>query len=128
MDKNKLFGEKNFFGVLGVCAPWKKIGQKMKFFEIFFDIIDNHACVHMHIKKIFKIFNFLAKFFPWSAHAQPHKKNFFAKKFIFVHIFILDVHIYCQNVLLAFRNAVKKWHLQCISESRMHILTIKMDI
>ena len=62
MDKNKLFGEKKFFEGLGVCAPWKKFGQKMKNFEIFFDIIDNHACVHMHIKKNFKIFHFLAKF------------------------------------------------------------------
>ena len=34
----------------------------MKKFEIFFDIIDNHTCVHMHIKKNFKIFHFLAKF------------------------------------------------------------------
>ena len=40
----------------------QKFGQKMKNFEIFFDIIDNHACVHMHIKKNFKIFHFLAKF------------------------------------------------------------------
>ena len=62
MDKNKLFDEKKNFGGLGVCVPWKKFGQKMKNFEIFFDIIDNHACVHMHIKKNFKIFHFLAKF------------------------------------------------------------------
>ena len=52
------------------------------------------------IKKNFKIFHFLAKFFSWSAHALPSKKFLFAKKFIFVHIFILDVHIYCQNVHL----------------------------
>ena len=62
MDKNKLFGEKNFFKRLGVCAPWKKFGQKIKNFEIFFDIIDNHTCVHMHVKKNFKIFHFSAKF------------------------------------------------------------------
>ena len=43
-------------------APWKKFGQKMKNFEIFFDIIDNHTCVHMHIEKNFKIFHSLAKF------------------------------------------------------------------
>ena len=47
---------------MGVCAPWKKFGQKMKNFEIFFDIIDNHICAHMHIKKFFKIFHFSAKF------------------------------------------------------------------
>ena len=35
MDKNKLFDEKK---------------------------IDNHTCVHMHIKKDLKIFHFLAKF------------------------------------------------------------------
>ena len=34
----------------------------MKKFEIFFDIIDNHICVNMCIKKFFKIFHFLAKF------------------------------------------------------------------
>ena len=62
MDKNKLFCEKNFFKRLGVCAPWKKFGQKIKNFEIFFDIIDNHTCVHMHVKKNFKIFHFSAKF------------------------------------------------------------------
>ena len=43
MDKNKLFDEKNFFEELA-GAPWKKFGQKMKNFEIFFDIIDNHTC------------------------------------------------------------------------------------
>ena len=62
MEKNEHFGGKFFFRVLGMCAPWKKFGQKIKNFEIFFDIIDNHACVHMHIKKNFKIFHFLAKF------------------------------------------------------------------
>ena len=62
MDKNKLFGEKKFFKGLGVCTPWKKFGHKMKNFEIFFDVIDNHTCVHMHIKKNFKIFHFLTKF------------------------------------------------------------------
>ena len=34
----------------------------MKKFKIFFDIIDNHTCAYMHIKKNFKIFHFLAKF------------------------------------------------------------------
>ena len=62
MDKNELFGEKIFFMGLGMRAPWKKFGQKMKNFEIFFDIIDNHTCVHIHIKKNFKIFHFSAKF------------------------------------------------------------------
>ena len=62
MDKNKLFGEKKIFKSLGVCAPWKKFGQKIKNFEIFFDDIDNHTCVHMHVKKNFKIFHFSAKF------------------------------------------------------------------
>ena len=62
MDKNKLFCEKYFFLRLGVCASWKKFGQKIKNFEIFFEIIDNHTCVHMHVQKNFKIFRFLAKF------------------------------------------------------------------
>ena len=62
MNKNKLFDEKNFFKDLGVCAPWKKFGQKIKNFEIFFDIIDNHTCVHTLIKKNFKIFHFSVKF------------------------------------------------------------------
>ena len=34
----------------------------MRNFEKFFDIIDNYTFVHMHIKKNFKIFHFLAKF------------------------------------------------------------------
>ena len=50
MDKNKLFDEKKFFGALGMCAPWKKFGQKMKNFEIFFQIIDSYACLYMHDK------------------------------------------------------------------------------
>ena len=62
MDKNKLFDEKKIFMGYGVCALWKKFGQKMKNFEIFFDIIDNHICVHIHIKKNFEIFHFLARF------------------------------------------------------------------
>ena len=40
----------------------QKFGRKMKNFEIFFDIIDNHTCVHMLVKKNFKIFHFSAKF------------------------------------------------------------------
>ena len=40
----------------------QKFGPKMKNFEIFFDIIDNHTWVHMLIKKIFKIFHFPVKF------------------------------------------------------------------
>ena len=62
MDKNKLFGEKYFFLRLGVCTPWKKSSQKIRNFEIFFDINDNHTCTHMHVQKNFKIFRFLAKF------------------------------------------------------------------
>ena len=50
MDKNKVFGEKNFFKGFGMWAPWKKFGQKMKNLEIFFDIFDFHACLYMHIK------------------------------------------------------------------------------
>ena len=62
MDKNKIFGEKNFFEELAMGAPWKKYGQRMTNFERFFDIIDNHTCVHMHIEKNFKICHHLAKF------------------------------------------------------------------
>ena len=50
MDKNELFGEKIFFMGLGMRAPWKKFGQKMKNFEIFFDIIDNYACLYLLTK------------------------------------------------------------------------------
>ena len=39
MDKNKFFDEKIFFEELAMGAPWKKFGQKMKNFEISFDII-----------------------------------------------------------------------------------------
>ena len=59
------FDEKIFFMGYGVCAPWKKFGQKMKNFENFFDIIDNHTCVYMHIKKNFKIFHFSALAEKW---------------------------------------------------------------
>ena len=47
-------------------------------------------------KKNFEIFHFWANFFSWSAHARPLKNFLFAKKFIFVHIFIWDVQIFCQ--------------------------------
>ena len=50
MDKNKLFDEKNFFEEMAMGAPWKKFGQKMKKFEIFFDIIVFYACLYMYIK------------------------------------------------------------------------------
>ena len=93
MDKNKLFDEKNFFEELAMGAPWKKFGQKMKNFEIFFDVYMDTSVIVNNIKKNVKMFHFLAKFFPWSADAQPHEKYFFTKKFIFVHIFILNVHI-----------------------------------
>ena len=46
-----------------IRAPWQKFGQKRNIFEIFFDLVDNHTCVHSHMKKNFKIFHFLAKFF-----------------------------------------------------------------
>ena len=78
----------------------QKFGQKMKNFEIFFDVHMDTSVIVDNIKKNFKIFHFLVKFFPWSTHAQPLKKFFSTKKFIFVQIFILDVHIYCQNVHL----------------------------
>ena len=65
----------------------------MKNFEKFFDVHMDTNVIVDNIKKNFKIFNFLAKFFPWSAHAQSPKEIFFSKKFVFVHIFILDVHI-----------------------------------
>ena len=39
-----------FFSKLGMRNPWKKFGQKIKNFEIFFDIIDFHACLYMHVK------------------------------------------------------------------------------
>ena len=88
MDKNKLFGGKQIFKGLGVCAPWKKFGQKMKNFKNFFDIIDYYACLYKHVKfhqnrskfgciiarfskmprhgiSIFAIFNHLRVIFEW---------------------------------------------------------------
>ena len=53
---------KIFFSEVGRVRFMEKFGQKIKNFEIFFDIIDNHTCVHMHVQKNFKIFRFLAKF------------------------------------------------------------------
>ena len=50
MDKNKVFGEKKIFKGFGMRTPWKKFGQKMKNFEIFFDIINHYACLYMLIK------------------------------------------------------------------------------
>ena len=69
MDKNELFDEKNFFEELAMGAPWKKFGQKMKNFEIFCDVYMNKSVIDNILKKNFEIFYFLAKFFPWSAHA-----------------------------------------------------------
>ena len=45
MDKNELFGEKISFMGLGMRAPWKKFGRKMKNFEIFFDTFNYYACL-----------------------------------------------------------------------------------
>ena len=50
----------------------QKFGQKMKNFEIFFDVYMDTSVIVNNIKKNFKIFHFLAKFFPWSAHGQLH--------------------------------------------------------
>ena len=50
MDKNELFGEKIIFMGLGMCAPWKKFGQKMKNIEIFFGFINSYACLYMQVK------------------------------------------------------------------------------
>ena len=50
MDKNENFGGKIFFRLLGMCAPWKKFGQKLWNFKKFFDIIDYYACLYMHVK------------------------------------------------------------------------------
>ena len=47
-------------------------------------------------KKNFEFFHFWANFFSWSAHARLVKEIFFAKKLIFVHIFIWDVQIFYQ--------------------------------
>ena len=84
----------------------QKFGRKTKNFEIFFDVHMDTSVIVDNLKKKFKIFYFLAKFFPWGAHGQLLTKHFFAKKFIFVHIFILDVHIYSQNVHPRFGNTV----------------------
>ena len=140
MDKSKLFSKKKFFNKLGMLAPWKRIGQKMKNFIKFFRFLNQCTSDYYHdkfcrnrttfifwpqkpnlgaknkscpiltkfgvvivrstlikkTKKNFEIFHFWANFFSWSAHARPLKKIFFAKKFIFVHIFIWDVQIFCQ--------------------------------
>ena len=50
MENNELYSEKIIFMGLGLCAPWKKFGQKMKNFEIFFDFIDHHACLYLLTK------------------------------------------------------------------------------
>ena len=50
MDQNKLFGKENFFKDLGMWAPRKKFGWKIKNFEIFFKVIEHYACLYMHIK------------------------------------------------------------------------------
>ena len=45
MDKNKLFGERIFFMGVGMHAPQKKFGRKMKNFEIFFDTFNYYTCL-----------------------------------------------------------------------------------
>ena len=57
-------------------------------------------------KKNFEIFRFSAVFFSWSLHASQLKKFFFAKKLIFVHIFIVDVQILLEFWHLESRNAI----------------------
>ena len=103
-------------GVIQNCAFWKNplvdLWGTNIYMANFWPILTKFgeqiktSIIINNIKKYFKIFHFMAKFFPWSAHGQPLEKFFFAKKFIFVHIFILDVHIYCQNVHLGFRNSI----------------------
>ena len=55
-----------FFVTLYPSTPAQKFCRKMKNFKTFFDIINNHTCVHMLIKNFFKIFCFLAKIFEFS--------------------------------------------------------------
>ena len=53
----------------------------MKNFEKFFDVhIDTNVIVN-NIKKNFKFFHFMAKFFSWSATVQGDEKNFYCKIF-----------------------------------------------
>ena len=81
MDKNEHFGGKFFFRVLGMCAPWKKFGQKMKNFEIFFDVHMDTSVIDNNIKKNFEFFYFLAKFLYSNANAGCDKNHFRCKIF-----------------------------------------------
>ena len=77
--QTKIFATEIFFVTVYVRASQQKFGPKIKNFKIFFDIIFNHTCVHMHIKKNFKIFHFLAKFLNFLE--GPPIKNFLNRFF-----------------------------------------------
>ena len=74
----------------------QKFGRKMKNFEIFFDVYMDTSVIVNNIKKNFKIFHFLAKFFPWSAHAQSLKKVFTPKS-LFLSIFLFKMFKFFVN-------------------------------
>ena len=55
----------------------------MKNFETFFDVHMDTSVIVNDIKKNFKIFYFLAKFFSWIANAHYDEKKFCCKSFYF---------------------------------------------
>ena len=59
----------------------QKFGQKMKNFKTFFDVHMDTSVIVNSIKKNFKFFYFLAKFFSWSANAHFDEKKFWCKIF-----------------------------------------------
>ena len=50
IDKSKLFSKKNFFNKLGMRAPWKNIGQKIKIFKFFFRFLNQYTSDYYHAK------------------------------------------------------------------------------
>ena len=59
----------------------QKFGQKMKNFEIFFDVYMDTSVIVNNIKKNLNFFHFMTKFFSWNANVQSDEKNFCCKIF-----------------------------------------------
>ena len=75
----------------------QKFGQKMKNFENFFGVHMDTSAIVNNVKKNFKIFNFLAKFFSWLVTAPLSKHSLL----VCLTNFSPQRYIVCQTLCLA---------------------------
>ena len=101
----------------------QKFGRKMKNFEKFFDVYMDTSVIVNNIKKNFKIFHFLAKFFPWNAHAQPAKIFFFRQKVYFCPYF----HFRCPYLLSKCASGILKFTVKMTYTVNFSIPDVHFD-